>query len=61
MPESPLPFPAQNKKASESAEKSVSRLRAADAIQAATAQFDMVTGLTPHAVTGIRSRGSTDS
>ena len=62
MPESPLPLPAQNSSvqndnAPEGAGKSVSRLRAADAIRAATDQFAMVTGLTPHAVTGIRSRG----
>ncbi|SED74314.1 Gas vesicle synthesis protein GvpO [Amycolatopsis tolypomycina] len=62
MTESPLPLPAQNdsvqnKTSPEAAGKSVSRLRAADAIQAATAQFGMVTGLTPHAVTGIRGRG----
>ncbi|MEV5715794.1 gas vesicle protein [Amycolatopsis mediterranei] len=62
MTESPLPLPAQNssaqyKNASEAVGKSVSRLRAADAIRAAKDQFGMVTGLTPHAVTGIRSRG----
>ena len=57
MTESPPPFPALDKNAPEPGEKSVSRLRAADAIQAATAQFGVVTGLTPHAVTGIRSRG----
>ena len=57
MTESPPPLPAQNINPTESSGKSVSRLRAADAIQAATAQFGMVTGLAPHAVTGIRSRG----
>jgi len=57
MPESPLPLPAQNKNSPTPAGKSVSRLRAADAIRAAKDQFGMVTGLTPHAVTGIRSRG----
>ncbi|MGW3998813.1 gas vesicle protein GvpO [Amycolatopsis sp. NPDC004772] len=57
MTESPLPLPAQNKNAPDAAGKSVSRLRAADAIRAAKDQFAMVTGLTPHAVTGIRGRG----
>ena len=51
MPESPLPLPAQNSSAQnmnapDGAGKSVSRLRAADAILAAKDQFAMVTGLT---------------
>ncbi|MEV4057332.1 gas vesicle protein GvpO [Amycolatopsis sp. NPDC049688] len=58
MTESPPPFPALDNNTPEPAGKSVSRLRAADAIQAATAQFGVVTGQTPHAVTGIRSRGN---
>ncbi|WP_103351176.1 gas vesicle protein GvpO [Amycolatopsis sp. CA-128772] len=57
MPESPTPFPALEDNTPEPAGKSVSRLRAADAIRAATTQFGVVTGQTPHAVTGIRSRG----
>jgi Gas vesicle synthesis protein GvpO len=56
MTESPLPFPAQNNNSSEAAGKSVSGLRLVDAIGAARAQFGLVTGLTPHAVTGVRSR-----
>ncbi|WP_410669897.1 gas vesicle protein GvpO [Amycolatopsis sp. cmx-4-68] len=49
-------FLAQNDNAPEAPEKSVSRLRAADAIREAAVQFGVVTGLTPHAVTGIRTR-----
>jgi hypothetical protein len=56
MTESPLPLHAQNKNTPEAAAESVSRLRAVDAIGAATAQFGAITGLTPHAVTGVRSR-----
>lgn len=56
MTESPQPFLAQNNNISESSGKSVSRLRAVDAIREATAQFGVVTGMTPHAVTGVRTR-----
>ncbi|MGW4520501.1 gas vesicle protein GvpO [Amycolatopsis sp. NPDC004378] len=52
MTESPQPFHVQ----SERPEKSVSPLRAADAIREATALFGVITGLTPHAVTGVRTR-----
>jgi hypothetical protein len=56
MTESPKPFPAPSNNVQEVPEKSVSRLRAADAIREARAQFGVVTGLTPHAVTGVRTR-----
>jgi len=57
MTESPQPFlsPAENTQ-QQDPDKTVSRLRAADAIREATAQFGVVTGLTPHAVTGVRTR-----
>lgn len=57
MTETPQSFLAKNRNDGEVPEKSVSRLRAADAIGAAREQFGLVTGLTPFAVTGIRSRG----
>lgn len=53
MTESPQPFLAENP---ENPEKTLARQRPADAIRAATEQFGAVTGMTPHAVTGIRSR-----
>ena len=56
MTESPQPFLAQNNNPPDAAVKPVSRLRAADAIREARAQFSLVTGLTPHAVTGVRTR-----
>lgn len=56
MTESPQQFLAQNDNTPEAAGKSVSRLPAADAIQAARTLFGVVTGLTPHAVTGVRTR-----
>lgn len=56
MTESPQPFPATGNNVQESPGKSVSRLRAADAIREATAQFGVVTGLAPHAVTGLKTR-----
>ncbi|HEY3469302.1 MAG TPA: gas vesicle protein [Amycolatopsis sp.] len=56
MTESPETFLAPSNNTPEAAEKSVSPLRAADAIHAARTQFGVVTGLTPHAVTGVRTR-----
>ncbi|WP_329054507.1 gas vesicle protein [Amycolatopsis sp. NBC_01488] len=56
MTESPEPFLAQNNNLPEDSGKSVSRLRAADAIREATTQFGVVTGLALHAVTGLRTR-----
>jgi hypothetical protein len=56
MTESPQPIPALPKNAREDPDKTVSRLRPVDAIREATAQFGVVTGLTPHAVTGVRTR-----
>lgn len=56
MTESSQSFPAPHDNAPEAAEKSVSRLPAADAIRAARTLFGAITGLTPHAVTGVRSR-----
>ncbi|WIY05167.1 gas vesicle protein [Amycolatopsis mongoliensis] len=56
MTESPQPFLAPSNNVQETPEKSVSRLRAADAIREATTQFGVVTGLAPHAVTGLRTR-----
>ncbi|WP_370969105.1 gas vesicle protein [Amycolatopsis sp. cg9] len=56
MSESPEPFLASNNNITDSPGKSVPRLRAADAIGAAKEQFGVVTGLIPHAVTGVRSR-----
>jgi hypothetical protein len=53
MTESPQPPLAENY---EIPEKPLARHRPADAIRAATEQFGAVTGMTPHAVTGIRSR-----
>ncbi len=56
MTESPQPFLAPGNNVQETPEKSVSRLRAADAIRESTTRFGVVTGLTPHAVTGLRTR-----
>jgi len=56
MTESPQPSLAENHGNIENVEQPHSRQRPADAIRAATEQFGAVTGLTPHAVTGIRSR-----
>ncbi len=59
MTESQQPFPASSKNPpnpDSHSEKPVARLRPVDAIRAATAQFSVVTGLAPHAVTGVRSR-----
>ena len=56
MTESPQPFLAQNNDIPESSGKSLSRLRAVDAIREATAQFGVVTGMTSHAVPGVRTR-----
>ncbi len=57
MTESPLPYLAENpENPDKRPPKSPASLRPADAIRAATAEFGAVTGLTPHAVTGIRAR-----
>ena len=53
MTESPQPSLSENP---DNSENPLSRQRPADAIRAATEQFGAVTGMTPHAVTGIRSR-----
>ncbi|MEV6875217.1 gas vesicle protein [Amycolatopsis sp. NPDC051128] len=56
MTESSQPFLSPAENLQKPPEKTVSRLRAADAIREAKAQFGVVTGLTPHAVTGVRTR-----
>ncbi|MFJ1766634.1 gas vesicle protein GvpO [Amycolatopsis sp. NPDC088138] len=56
MTESPQPIHAPPENSSERPEKSVSRLRPADAIREAKALFEVVTGLVPYAVTGVRPR-----
>ncbi len=56
MTESPQPSLAENSESIKNVEEPHLPLRPADAIRAATDQFGAVTGLTPHAVTGIRSR-----
>jgi hypothetical protein len=56
MTESPNPIPVLPENVPEAPAKTVPPLRPVDAIRAAKALFGVVTGLTPHAVTGVRAR-----